>query len=137
MSEENDKKRENESLISELIKLAKADNDVSDIELNFLLSIASQLGVTKNDFKILFEQYIKFMPPKLEVDRIVQFHRLVLLMNVDLEISHLEVKYIREAGIRMGLNPMATDKVLNEMNKYPNKVIPPERLFEIFQLFHN
>ena len=58
MSEENDKKRENESLISELIKLAKADNDVSDIELNFLLSIASQLGVTKNDFKILFEQYI-------------------------------------------------------------------------------
>ena len=77
------------------------------------------------------------MPPKLEVDRIVQFHRLVLLMNVDLEISHLEVKYIREAGIRMGLNPMATDKVLNEMNKYPNKVIPPERLFEIFQLFHN
>lgn len=136
MSDEN-KKKENESLLSELIKLAKADNDVRDIEFKFLLSIASQIGVTKDEFKILFEQYIKFMPPKLEVDRIVQFHRLVLLMNVDLETSHLEISYIKKAGIRMGLNPMATDKVLKEMNNYPNKVVPTERLFEIFQLFHN
>jgi hypothetical protein len=77
------------------------------------------------------------MPPKLEVDRIVQFHRLVLLMNVDLETSHLEINYIKEAGIRMGLNPLAIEQVLNEMNSFPNKIIPPERLLEIFQLYHN
>lgn len=137
MSEENKENNINKSLLSELIKVAKADNDVRDIEFQFLLAIASQIGVTKDDFKILFEQYIKFMPPKLEADRIVQFHRLVLLMNVDLETSHLEIRYIKEAGIRMGLNPMATDKVLSEMNNYPNKVVPPQRLIEIFQLFHN
>ncbi len=137
MDEENDKKKENESLLSELIKLAQFDNNVRDIEFQFLLSIASQIGVTKDDFKVLFEQYIKFMPPKMEAERIVQFHRLVLLMNIDLETSNLEINYIKEMGIKMGLNPMATDKVLKEMNDFPNKVIPPERLFEIFQLFHN
>ena len=137
MSNRNEENKINKSLLAELIKVAQADNDVRDIEFQFLLSIASQLGVTVDDFKILFEQYIKFMPPKLEVDRIVQFHRLVLLMNVDLETSHLEINYIKEAGIRMGLNPLAIDQVLNEMNSFPNKIIPPERLLEIFQLYHN
>lgn len=134
---QNDPKKVNLSLISELIKLAKVENDVRDIEFNFLLTIASQIGVTKDDFKTLFEQYIKFMPPKLEGERIVQFHRLVLLMNVDMETSPNELIYIRETGIRMGLNPMATDKVLEEMNNYPNKVIPTEKLIDIFKLFHN
>ena len=137
MSNRNDENKINKSLLAELIKVAQADNDVRDIEFQFLLTIAAQLGVTVDDFKILFEQYIKFMPPKLEVDRIVQFHRLVLLMNVDLETSHLEINYIKEAGIRMGLNPLAIEQVLNEMNSFPNKIIPPERLLEIFQLYHN
>jgi len=137
MSNKNEENKINKSLLAELIKLAQADNDVRDIEFQFLLTIAAQLGVTVDDFKILFEQYIKFMPPKLEADRIVQFHRLVLLMNVDLETSHLEINYIKDAGIRMGLNPLATAQVLSEMNSFPNKIIPPERLLEIFQLFHN
>jgi hypothetical protein len=137
MSNRNEENKINKSLLAELIKVAQADNDVRDIEFQFLLTIAAQLGVTVDDFKILFEQYIKFMPPKLEVDRIVQFHRLVLLMNVDLETSHLEINYIKEAGIRMGLNPLAIEQVLNEMNSFPNKIIPPERLLEIFQLYHN
>ena len=137
MSNRNEENKINKSLLAELIKVAQADNDVRDIEFQFLLTIAAQLGVTVDDFKILFEQYIKFMPPKLEADRIVQFHRLVLLMNVDLETSHLEINYIKEAGIRMGLNPLAIEQVLNEMNSFPNKIIPPERLLEIFQLYHN
>ena len=130
-------KKENLSLISELIKLAKVDNDVRAMEFQFLLTIASQIGVTKEEFKKLFEQYIEFLPPKLEGDRIVQFHRLVLLMNVDNETSPSEVQYIREAGMRMGLNPMAISKVLEEMDNYPNKVIPTDRLIEIFKLYHN
>lgn len=129
--------KENLSLIAELIKLAKADNDVREMEFQFLLTIAAQIGVTKDEFKRLFEQYIEFLPPKLEGDRIVQFHRLVLLMNVDSETSLSETQYIIEAGIRMGLNPLATNKVLEEMNDYPNKVIPTERLIEIFKLYHN
>ncbi len=134
---QNDPNKENLSLLSELIKLAKAENDVRDVEFKFLLEIASQIGVTKDEFIQLFEQYIEFLPPKLESDRIVQFHRLVLLMNVDNETSEKEILYIREAGIRMGLNPMATDKVLTEMNNHPNKVVPTEKLIEIFKLFHN
>jgi hypothetical protein len=131
------KKKEKLSLISDLIKLAKADNDIKNVEFQFVLSIASQIGVTREEFKKLFEQYIKFLPPKLESERIVQFHRLVLLMNVDQEANQEERDYIIDAGIRMGLNPLATNKVLSEMDQYPNSVIPTKRLIEIFSLFHN
>ena len=131
-----DQEDRNKSILRELIELSKIDG-VNNIEFQFLLTIASQIGVTKEDFKVLFEQYIKFLPPILEVDRIAQFHRLVLLMNVDAETSEKELDYLKTAGIKMGLNSLATEKVLNEMYKYPNKLIPNEKLFEIFQLFHN
>ena len=131
-----DQEDRNKSILRELIELSKIDG-VNNIEFQFLLTIAYQIGVTKEDLKVLFEQYIKFLPPVLEVDRIVQFHRLVLLMNVDAETSEKELDYLKTAGIKMGLNSLATEKVLNEMYKYPNKLIPNEKLFEIFQLFHN
>lgn len=130
-------KNERLSLIVELIKMAKSDNSIRDIEFEFLLTIATQMGVTKDEFKELFEAYIEFNPPKLEFDRIVQFQRLVLLMNVDLHIDEDEILYIKDLGMRMGLHPMATNEVLKVMNDYPNKVVPPEKLIQIFRTFHN
>ncbi len=93
--------------------------------------------VRKEDFDHLFEKYIEFTPPKLEFERILQFHRLVLLMNIDKETSDIEVEFIKDIGIRIGLNPLATNQVLTEMNKYPNKVIPDGRLIEIFKKHYN
>lgn len=130
-------KNERLSLMAELIKMAKADDKLKEVEFQFLLSLAMQLGVTKEEFKQLFEEYIEFMPPKFEVDRIVQFQRLVLLMNVDLEVDDKEMDYIKNIGIKMGLHPMATNEVLRVMHRYKNNVVPPEKLIEIFKTYHN
>ena len=133
MSEENEKL----GLLAQLVKMAQADDKIRDIEFQFLLSLAAQMGVTKEEFKRLFEENIQFQPPKLESDRIIQFQRLILLMNVDLEIDEREMDYIKDLGIRMGLHPSATDTVLREMHNYENKIVPPARLIEIFSTFHN
>ena len=58
-------------------------------------------------------------------------------MNVDQETSKSELEHIRNIGISMGLNPDATDRVLKEMYNYPDKVVPPERLIEIFRQQYN
>ncbi len=128
---------EKESLIADLIKLAKSDSTVRDVEFDFLHTLARQIGITTDDFESLFNKYISYNPPTLEVDRIVQFQRLILLMNVDQESDEKEIAMVRNMGIRMGLNPQATNEVLNVMNDYPEKVIPPKRLIEIFKTFHN
>jgi uncharacterized tellurite resistance protein B-like protein len=135
MEEDNNKERL--SLLAELIKMAKADDEVREIEFDFLLILAQQMGVSKEDFKLLFEQYIAFHPPKLESERILQFQRLILIMNVDADMSQEELDYICELGMKMGLHPNATNEVLTIMNDYENKVVPPEKLIAIFKTFHN
>jgi hypothetical protein len=99
--------------------------------------IAGRLGIDRATCDKLFAEYIEFTPPKSEFERILQFHRLVLLMNIDQNIKNEELTFIKNLGIRMGLNPMATNKVLIEMHKYPGKLVPSDRLIEIFKQQYN
>ena len=73
--------KEKLSLLTELIKLVNCDNNQKKEEYQFLLMVAEQPGVPKNDFDSLFDEYIEFTPPKLEFDRILQFQRLTLYIN--------------------------------------------------------
>lgn len=125
------------SLLADLIKMAQVDHEVDEAEVQFLLAIATQLGVTKKEFVKLFSQNIEFNPPKFEMDRIMQFHRLVLLMNVDMEIDESEINLIRDLGILMGLNPNATEEVLSIMHEFPHGAVPPHILLDIFRTFHS
>ena len=136
MSKPNDH-QEKLSLLSQLVKLARADEEVKESEFTFLSSIASQLGVSQEEFKGIFDEYIDFEPPAFEFDRIVQLQRLVLLMNVDLEIDNNELYIIKNLGMKLGLNVLAIEEVLEVMHEYPNKMLPPERLIGIFKAFHN
>jgi hypothetical protein len=129
--------KEKLSLLTELIKLARCDQEVREQEYRFLLTIAQSIDVSKEELDSLFDKYIEFTPPESEFERILQFHRFVLLMNVDKETSDLEIEFLKDIGIRIGLNPMATNRVLSEMNLYPNRVLPPEKLIEIFKEQYN
>jgi uncharacterized tellurite resistance protein B-like protein len=130
-------KNEKLSLLVDLMKLANADNVIQESEYQFILNVAMQLGLTPSDVTSVFQQKVAYKLPEQEVQRIVQFHRLVLLMNVDQDASYSEKELIREIAKRMGLRMQAVDSVLQEMYNYPNRVIPPERLIEIFTLYHN
>lgn len=125
------------SLLSELIRLASSDSELREREYDFLLSIARGLGIEKEAFDKLFEKHIDFRPPKSEFDRILQFHRLVLLMNIDGESSPEELDQIRDTGIRMGLSPDSTEQVLEMMERFENRVIPPETLIAVFKKQYN
>jgi hypothetical protein len=129
--------KEKLSLLAELIKLARCDRHVREEEYEFLRTIAQSLKVGKEEFESLFEENIEFTPPESEFERILQFHRLVLLMNIDKDTSDSEVGFLQDIGIRIGLNPLATQQVLKEMYRHPNKIIPPDRLIEIFKKHHN
>lgn len=129
--------KERLSLLTELIKLAKSDENLRQSEFEFLYAIAKQLKISDEQFENLFNNYIEFTPPKNEMDRIVQFQRLILMMNVDQNVSEEEVNHVRQIGIRMGLAPRATDKVLAAMREHENGMLPPEKLISIFKTQHN
>ncbi len=130
-------KEEKLSLLSEMIQFAKADKKFKEQEYNFIMAIASQLKITKEEVDTLIEEGVEKKNLQPESQRILQFHRLVLLMNIDQETSQLEIHKIKEIGLYMGLRLEAVDMVLEKMQEYPNKVIPPKVLISIFTRFYN
>ena len=129
--------KEKLSILSEMISFAKIDNKIKESEYDFLFSVAQQLEVSKKTFDSLFNTDVEHVIPKSQSDRLVQFNRLVLLMNVDENQEPNEVKRIYDIGLKMGLPPGAIQQVLTIMHKYPNKIVPPNMLIAIFKAHYN
>ncbi|GGW26906.1 TerB family tellurite resistance protein [Arenibacter certesii] len=129
--------KEKLSLLTEMIAFAKADRAIKDAEYQFLVQVANQLGVDKETFNALFHNKVEKVVPRSEGERILQFHRLVLLMNVDEEQTSTEVERLHNIGLRFGLPHTAIDQVLKVMHNYPNKVVPPNVLINIFKAHYN
>lgn len=129
--------KEKLSILSEMISFARVGNTIKDEEYIFLRSVAQQLGVDEETFDTLFNEEVEHIVPKSEADRILQFHRLVLLMNVDKKQDLIEINRIHNIGLEMGLPPSAIEQVLSIMHKYPNKIVPPKVLIDIFKAHYN
>ncbi|SHI47342.1 hypothetical protein SAMN04487911_102174 [Arenibacter nanhaiticus] len=129
--------KEKLSILSEMISFARVNNKIKKSEYDFLLGVANQLEVDHKTFDSLFHRKVEKMTLKLESDRILQFHRLVLLMNVDREQSEQEIERLHNIGLRLGLPPAAIDQVLKVMYNYPDMVVPPEVLINIFKTYYN
>lgn len=129
--------KENISQLSDLIGLMLSDGKVKEKEYDFLIRIANEMGISQLEVDMMMEKNIEFKPPTSEFERITQFYRLVLLMNVDKEISLKELNYVKDLAIRMGLRPGSTDKILEIMDKYPEKKVPADVLITVFQANHN
>lgn len=124
-------------LLKQLILVANADGKIKEIEYQLLLGLAANLGVSKEDFEKVFQPGVEVAMPKEFGDRILQFHRMILLMNVDMDASSAEMDMIRKMGVMLGLNAQAIEIVLNEMKEYPNNLIPPDRMVQIFTKYLN
>ena len=125
------------SLLSEMIAFAQADSNIKAIEYNFLLSIAKQLDITEADFNYLFENPATHVHLKSHSERIVQFHRLILLMNINSDKSAKQHQKIYNFGLRMGLSHEAINRVLDLMESFPNNIVPPDFLIDIFKVQYN
>ncbi|MFG6687163.1 TerB family tellurite resistance protein [Mariniflexile sp. HNIBRBA6329] len=127
------------SLLSEMIAFAKYDKDIKHIEYNFLLGVAKQLDISREDFDYLIEHPINYTHLKSHSERIVQFHRLVLLMNIENQGGNESKSAIKlyNFGLRMGLSHESITKVLYLMESFPNKIVPPDVLIDIFKTQYN
>lgn len=128
------------SLLSEMIAFAKYDKEIKRLEYNFLLGVAKQLGITREDFDYLIENPVSYFHLKSHSERIVQFHRLVLLMNLENQIQDYQsqsVVKLYNFGLRMGLSHEAITKVLDLMESFPNKIVPPDVLIDVFKTQYN
>ena len=124
-----------------MIAFAKHDKDIRNMEYNFLLGVARQLEITRTDFEYLIDHPVTYTHLKSHSERIVQFHRLVLLMNIEQESNEdnnsKSVIKLYNFGLRMGLSHESITKVLYLMESVPNKIVPPDVLIDIFKTQYN
>lgn len=125
------------SLLSDMIAFAIVDGELHEREYQFLLIIAIELGVNKEELKQLFHEENRSEIIKSDFERIQQFYRLALLMHCDGIMHDRELIKINEIGINMGLNPFAMKRVLKAMEKSPTRMVSPDYLLEVFQEQHN
>lgn len=130
-------KEEKLSIISELIQLAKSDNVIKEIELTFIKAIAGTLQITDVEVDVLVKNPVEEVILQPESERILQFHRLTLVMNVDQHTGIEEIDKIRNFGLKMGLPLAAIDEVFAMMNDYEGKMIPPQELLKVFKKHYN
>ncbi|SRR6056297_196685 len=129
--------KEKLSILSEMISFARVDNTLKQSEYDFLFNVSQQLGVSKIKFDSLFKNEAEHVIPKSQAERLVQFNRLILLMNVDDSKELKEIRRLHDIGLAMGLPPSAIQQVLSIMHKYPNRVVPPEVIIAIFKAHYN
>jgi uncharacterized tellurite resistance protein B-like protein len=124
---------EKKSLLLEMIAFSKVDGHLHKKEYEFLFLIANQLNIEKGGFNDLFHQESPKSQIKTDFQRIQQFYRLAILMRSDGTLYLKESAAIKEIGIRMGLNPEASKRVLKKMEKSPKTIISTDVLMSIFK----
>jgi hypothetical protein len=132
-----DKHQEKLSLIQDLIALSEADGNRSFMEENFILSVASSLGVSAEEVEHIKNNPIAYSPEDKETDRIIQFYRLLLLLGVDPEKTAEEINCCKEIALKMGLNPIAVNKTIEQILNSETGMLPPATVISIFQVQHN
>ncbi len=129
--------KEKLSILSEMISFALVDNTLKQAEYDFLFNVSQQLGIRKTLFDDLFKNEAEHVVPKSQAERLIQFNRLILLMNIDDSQELNEIRRLHDIGLAMGLPPSAIQQVLSIMHKYPNRVVPPEVIISIFKAHYN
>lgn len=124
------------SLLSEMIALTKHDEAKKHVEYNFLKIVAEQLEIPLKDFNYLVEHPIDYKHLNAHSERIVQFHRLVLL-TTDKHKTQKEIVKLYNFGLRMGLNHESINRVLHLMEEFQGHMIPSDLLIDIFKVQYN
>ena len=128
---------EKRSLLLEMIAFSTVDGQLHKREYEFLAIVANELNILPTVFKDLFHQELPQIVIKSEFERFQQFYRLALLMHCDGILHQKEENAIQQIAINMGLNPNATNRILNMMKRNRNPLIDAGVLLEIFKEQHN
>lgn len=128
---------EKRNLLLEMIAFSSVDGQLHRREYKFLLIVAQELNINKEVFNDLFHQELPQIPIKSEFERIQQFYRLALLMHSDGTLHSKEEEALQQISLNMGLNPVATNRILKIMKNGTSPIIAPEIILSIFQEQHN
>ncbi len=122
------------SHLNDLINLSKIDGNEALNEVNFINSVADRLGVSRADLKRLREKNsdVEFTPSRDMYQRMMQYHRLIILMGIDRIITQEEKDLCIDLGVKMNLKREAIEEIIDKALDTPRHVISVDEIENIF-----
>jgi len=103
----------NENLLKCLIAVSKADDNVSDHEIIYVLKAGLSMGIPKSTITRLWQEpKEKLIIPKSEQERMTILFYLIFVIESDKNISTKEEETIHHYGLKLGFNHLMIDDFL-------------------------
>jgi len=110
-------KKKRLSHIKNLVALAAADGEIDKNELDLILRIGAQVGLSREELLRIIQrpQSISFRAPDSFRERIEQLYDMVLIMMIDGEIHENEVALCKLTAIRLGFKHQVIEKIVADV----------------------
>ena len=119
--------------IANLIKIAKADNVLTNEEVVFIKSIAIKLGITSNEFNeiALNTESVKQESPSTMEGKIQVLFEILTMMSLDLDAHEEEIKICNHIGQLIGFTEEQVGKAIKLSVDNVDNVITKEQIASI------
>jgi uncharacterized tellurite resistance protein B-like protein len=128
-----------EATLQELVRMAYADDRLQAEEVEFIKALGRRLEFTEQEVDDFINSPTdkEILPPKKFVERIVHFHRLMLMMHIDGSVDPAELQFLHEVALKYGMRRSTVLMLLEKMKEFKYGDIPPTELLAIHQQIHN
>lgn len=126
-------------MIKILAFLTKADGNLQEKELAYLLFVAQKLNVSTEKIREILATNTEFheMLPKDEQDRMNTLYHLLFMMGADKMVTEQEEKALYYFGLKLGFSEYMVSDFLEVFKKYDIDDLPPSAMVEIIKKYQN
>lgn len=103
---------EKNSIISNLIEIARADGLVNFAEISYIFWTAQQLQISQQELKNLFEKPARTVAPISMRERVEVFYKCLTMMTMDNDISIGEISTCHKIAFDLRLDKPKTENLL-------------------------
>lgn len=118
-------KNRNKGHFSAIVRVAYADNILSDGEKLFLDKLAINLEISESEYSEILENPLKYPinPPYLHEQRLERLYDLARMVHVDHHLGDKQDVMIKKFCVALGFNPKNVNTIVDEaMRLIDNKV---------------
>lgn len=127
--------QEKQTLIANLIKLAKSDGRMDPREIIFIQTIALKHQVTKFEFDDIISRvdFISDNAPVDENDKLHMFFIILTGMNIDQHADEAEKEFCKRLGNNLRIDATTVNKAIDFMSANASAVVTEEAFLAALQ----
>lgn len=121
-------KQKKQAIIALLLKMAHADDQVGNVEDQYIVCIADQMKLTPTEVAAIKKspENYPFQVPSNEQERMTILYYILFLMRADGQITEAEENLCYKIGLKLGFSHNLIMDLIAVLKSYLKEDVPPE-----------